>query len=190
MPVEPGVRRQHPTRDMDMDTSSSSIALHALLDHSANFIPPVLLSFSLSHLFSHPTQPWSKTLGRLKTSFTFSTEYLLDRVCATRAGNSDAACAKPTIHVAFVDAARTDVVAQELKDITQALNDRRETDRFARDCRILFFDWKILGSFERGRDTPDIVRMRAFAGCLACNYSTKNKTVKHIWKLEEAIQGT
>jgi hypothetical protein len=47
-------------------------------DTPPQFLQPFLLSSSLSHLFSHPTQSLDKVLGRLMTSFTFSTDFLLD----------------------------------------------------------------------------------------------------------------
>jgi hypothetical protein len=114
------------------------------------FTPPFLLGPSLYYLFSHPTQPLSKPLGRLKMSFTFSTEYLLDHICALLAQASQLERTCMRIYGVFVDAARTEVAAQELNAIAQVLRNQQETGRCAQGCRVVFFDWieAIQGSHE------------------------------------------
>ena len=66
-PVEPAVPPQQPPKDMVW--SSNSIKVPALSGDMV-FTPPFLCP-SLYYLFSHPRQPLSKTLGRLKMSFLY-----------------------------------------------------------------------------------------------------------------------
>jgi hypothetical protein len=62
---------------------------------------------------------WDKILGRLKTSFTFSTEFFLDGTHIMQRKKCAVAGAKPVLHVVFVDAARPDVFAHELKAVSE-----------------------------------------------------------------------
>lgn len=129
-------------------------------------------------------------VGRLKMSFTFSTEYLLDHVCALSAQASQLERTCMRIYRVFVDAARTEVAAQELNAIAQAVRNRQETGRCAQGCRVVFFDWNLIGLLQESNDDPSGTIWRSgFVGCLAF-IGENNTRVKELWTWEEAIQGS
>jgi hypothetical protein len=100
--VEPAIPSQQPPKDMV--SSSNSIKAPALSGDMV-FTPPFLLCPLLYYLFFYLRQPLSKTLKRLKISFIFSTEYLLNHVYALLAQASQLKRTYIRIYGVFMDAA-------------------------------------------------------------------------------------
>jgi hypothetical protein len=72
------------------------------------------------------------------------------------------------IYGVFMDDARTEVAAQELNAITQAVRNRQETGRCAQGCRVMFFDWNLIGLLQEANNDPSGTIWRSgFVGYLA-----------------------
>jgi len=70
------------------------------------------------------------------------------------------------IYGVFVDATRTEVAAQELKAIAQALRNRQKTGRCAQGCRVVFFDWNLIGLLQESNDDASpLSPLAAFCVC-------------------------
>lgn len=114
--------------------ASESAKVPQLLSASPSQIPtslahlaqPLLLSHSLSHLFSHPTCPLSDTLATLRVLFTYSTDALLDSIIPTSTRTRDSNGGRASVHVVLVDANRLDVLENERKSIVDGFHCRTE----------------------------------------------------------------
>ena len=126
-----------------------------------------------------------------ETSWIFKQhEYLLNHLCALSAQASQLQCTCMRIYGVFVDATRTEVATQELNTIAQAVRNRQETGRCAQGCRVVFFDWNLIGLLQESNDDPSGTIWRSgFVGCLAF-IGENNTRVKELWTWEEAIQGS
>lgn len=173
-----------------LQTIISTAAYPASLNLS-QFKSPFLLSYSLSHLFSHPVQPLSKILSRLNMAFTFSIDCMLDSIKAFSMMESEANGLQPKFHIVFMDAARPKLLAQELRSIalqwTKKL--RLNMNEMAGDSRILFIDWQVLKSLKQGGNLLETEWKRGFSGYLAWNHGRKQGKAEEIWTWEEAVRG-
>ena len=129
----------------------------------SNFMPPLFLSASLFHLFSHPTQPLCKILHRLQI-LVLSTDSVID--CgSTRSGlKSMVGGTKPLIRVIYVDAAQVEAVARELESTVKAMMQYHASGQLLIGHRVLFFDWNVLKGQERLEDVSELEWRRAFVG--------------------------
>jgi hypothetical protein len=81
------------------------------------------------------------------------------------------------IYSVFVDAARTEVAAQKLNAIAQAVRNRQETGGCAQGCRVVFFDWNSIGLLQVRTDR--VVTMMSTIGASG----RKCSRLMHDWSL-------
>jgi DNA ligase-4 len=151
---------------------------------------PIFLSESLAHLSTHPARPLEARLRAAPFSFTYSLTYLLSTLPPSASSQ--------THHVALVDSARPDAVAQEMRRILQQLKKMVATDTCTRNGRILFLDWNALcnlgsGAADTGTTVNDL--KQHFGGCLAWKAKTtgdghedlRNIFIEPIWSWHGAM---